>query len=256
VERTDVLEEPISPELVLVDGELAARAREASADSPWLLPAVAEARQCAEAARPVAVEQRPAPEAPRRQPSFSGHLRATAVIGCVLVAVLAAVSLAPELVPGSAKPTLARRGAERAALAPPKPSTSKPAMRPPKAERVVKPKPRAAPKREPKPEPKTTKPKRSARPAPAPKPAAKPKIRAPVRVERVFSWRRYRGAVYYQVHLQRGAKTVYEARTLQRTASIRLKLRPGRYHAVVRPAIPSDVGIILGPTIMDKIVRI
>jgi hypothetical protein len=251
VERTDVLEEPISPELVLVDGELAARAREASADSPWLLPAVAEARQRAEAARAVAVEERPAAEAPA-EPSFSGHVRATAVIGSALVALLAAVALAPELVPGSAKPTLARRSAEPAALTPPTPSTPKPAAKRPQAKRVVKPK--AAPKTKPKPT--TTKPKPSARPAPAPKPAAKPKPRAAVKVTRVFSWRRYRGAVYYQVHVLRGAKTVYEARTLQRTASIRLKLRPGRYHAVVRPAVPSDVGIILGPTIMDKIVRI
>ena len=255
MERTGVLEEPISPELVLVDGELAARAREASGASPWLLPAGAPAPHRAAAPRPGSVGQRPAPEAPADEPSFSGHLRATAVIGSALVALLAAVALAPELVPGSAKPTLARRSVEPVAPTSPKPSTSKPAAKRPKAQHVPKPK-AAAPKTEPKPKPKATKRKRSAPRAAAPKPAPKPKPRAAVKVARVFSWRRYRGAVYYQVHLLRGAKTVYAARTLQRTASIRLKLRPGRDHAVVRPAIPSDVGIILGPTIMDKIVRI
>jgi hypothetical protein len=70
---------------------------------------------------------------------------------------------------------------------------------------------------------------------------------------RVLSWRRYRRAAYYQVHLQRGAKTVYQVRTFKRTASIRLKLRPGKYHAVVRPAFSTDAGITLGPAILDKI---
>jgi hypothetical protein len=253
VERTAVLEEPISPELVLVDGELAARAREASRDTPWLLPAVAEAQRHAAAAPAALVEERPAPDAPRDESSLTGHLRATAVLGFSLVALLALVALAPELVPGSAKPTLATRPAapKPAALIPP--TTSKPAEKRPKAKAAVKPK--AAPTTRSKPKP-ATKPKRTAPPASAPKRAAKPKARAPVRVERVLSWRRYRGAVYYQVHLLRGSTTVYSARTLQRTARIRLRLRPGRYHAVVRAAIPGDAGIILGPAILDRIVRV
>jgi hypothetical protein len=37
---------------------------------------------------------------------------------------------------------------------------------------------------------------------------------------------------------------------------MRLKLRPGRYHAVVRPAMPNDAGIILGPAIVDRIVKV
>jgi hypothetical protein len=77
-----------------------------------------------------------------------------------------------------------------------------------------------------------------------------------VKVERAFSWRPVRGAAYYEVLLQRGATTIYEARTTKRTASIRLKLRPGRYHAVVRPAISNDAGIVLGPAIVNKIVRV
>jgi hypothetical protein len=37
---------------------------------------------------------------------------------------------------------------------------------------------------------------------------------------------------------------------------MRLELRPGTYHAVVRPAVPNEAGITLGPAIMDKIVRV
>ena len=77
-----------------------------------------------------------------------------------------------------------------------------------------------------------------------------------IEVERAFSWRPVRGAAYYQVLLQRGATTIYEARNSKRTAAIRLKLRPGRYHAVVRPAIPNSAGITLGSAIVDKIVRV
>jgi hypothetical protein len=77
-----------------------------------------------------------------------------------------------------------------------------------------------------------------------------------VKVERVLSWPPYRGAAYYEVYLRRGATTVYEVRTSKLSAPIRLKLRPGRYHAFVRPAISTDAGIVLGPAIMDKIVRV
>jgi hypothetical protein len=235
VKRTGALEEPISPELVLVDRDLAVQAREASADPPWLLPAVAEARQGAGVTPAVSIKE------PRPRPSFSRHLRATAVVGCAVVALVAAVSLALELVPGSAKPTLAKRRAEAAAPAPKKPTKNAKAQGTPKpkAARTAKSKPQA-----------TRSPKRS-----APRRAAKPKAPPAVTFKRAFSWRRYRGAAYYQVHLQRGVKTVYEVRTLKRTASIRLKLRPGRYHAIVRPAFSTDAGITLGPAILDKIVR-
>ncbi|HKD32170.1 MAG TPA: hypothetical protein VKB73_01740 [Gaiellaceae bacterium] len=244
MERTGALVEPISPELVLVDEDLAVHARTALPDPPWVLSAVAEARQRVEVAPALAVEEGPAPKLSRRRswPPFARHLRATAVFGCAVVALVAILSLTLELVPGSAKPTLATRRAAPAAPAAPKKSTSEHAVRRPKVQGA----------RERKSKPISTRsPERS-----VPRHAAKATARAAVRVNRVLSWRLYRGAVYYQVHLRQGAKTIYEVRTLKRTASIRLRLRPGRYHAVVRPAVPSDAGIILGPAIMDKIVRV
>jgi len=255
MERTRALEEPISPELVLVDGDLAVRAREASPDPPWVLPAVAEAQLHVEVTPAVTVEERPVQEVARRpaRPSFSRHLRATAVFGFAMVALVTVVALTLELVPGSTKPTLATRRAEPAALVPPKQSTSRQPAKPTRVQDTAKPKAAAT---------RTSKPKRTRRPkspapaASAPTRPAKPRARAVVNVQRVFSWRLYPGAVYYQLHLQRGSRTIYELRTLKRTASIRLPLRPGTYRTVVRPAIPSDAGIILGPAIIDKVVRV
>jgi hypothetical protein len=254
VERTRALEEPISPELVLVDEDLAVRARKASPDPPWVLPAVAEAQQHV-VTPAVTVEERPAPEVapPPARPSFSRHLRATAVFGVALVGLVTVVSLTLELMPGSAKPTLATRRAEPAAPAPSKQSTSAQPAKRPRVQESAKPKAAAKTRSKPK---RTRRPRSRPPAASAPTRAAKPRARAAVKVRRVFSWHLYPGAVYYQLHLQRGSKTIYEQRTLEPTASIRLTLEPGTYRTVVRPAIPSDAGIILGPAIMNKIVRV
>jgi hypothetical protein len=74
----------------------------------------------------------------------------------------------------------------------------------------------------------------------------------------VVTWRRYPAAVYYSVYLQRGTTTLFQTRTVRRGAVLpaHLALRPGTYHVVVRPAIPNDAGIILGPTIFRKTVRL
>jgi hypothetical protein len=236
VDRTTALEEPVSPELVLVDDDLAARARAALPDPSRPQPAGAETT-------------RPAAEVPPRRPHR--RLRAIVVFGCLAVTLVVAVALAVEFVPRSSRPTVATGGGGPAAPAAPKTISPKQTLTRAKAHATVK---RAsAPKAQSKPLP--TK-KRSTPHASAPRRATKPTVRPAVKVERVFSWRRFRGAAYYQVSLRRGATPVYEARTPKRTASIRLELRPGRYHAVVRPAMPTDAGIVLGPAIVDTIVKV
>jgi hypothetical protein len=76
-------------------------------------------------------------------------------------------------------------------------------------------------------------------------------------VQRVFSWHRAAAAVYYQFYLRRGAATIYQTRTVKLTAALPagLKLRPGTYQALVRPAIPGDAGIVLGAAILEKTIR-
>ena len=118
----------------------------------------------------------------------------------------------------------------------------------------------------PKTKPKSTKPQRAAKPKTrqnerpaaktptnrrASKPAPPPKPRTLTRAQRAVSWRRYPTAAYYEVYLRRGAKTLYETKTLRPSAMLpaHLTLRPGTYHVVVHPAIPSDAGIILGSAI-------
>ena len=234
MDRTTALAEPVSPELVLVDDDLAARAREALPDPSRPQRAVAETT-------------RPTPEVPPRRPH--SHLRAIVVFGCLAVAFVVAVALALEFVPRSSRPTVATGGGVPAAPAAPKTTAATPTVTHAKA--PVK----QARARKAKSKPLPTK-KRSTPRASAPRRAPRPTARAAVKVERVFSWHRFQGAAYYQVSLRRGATPVYEARTPKRTASIRLELRPGRYHAVVRPAMPTDAGIVLGPAIVDTIVKV
>jgi hypothetical protein len=98
---------------------------------------------------------------------------------------------------------------------------------------------------------------RRRRSALAPKPATTTP-RALAKTQRVFSWRRRAAAVYYQFYFQRGATTIYQARTVKLSVALpaRLKLRPGTYQVLVRPAIPSDAGVILGAAIIAKTIRV
>ena len=90
------------------------------------------------------------------------------------------------------------------------------------------------------------------------KPTATPKPRTLTRAQRTVSWRRYPTAAYYQLYLRRGSMTLYETKTLRPSAMLpaHLTLRPGTYHVVVHPAIPSDAGIILGSAIYRKTMRL
>jgi hypothetical protein len=63
--ESSLVEEPISAELVLVDRELARRARVALPDPPWLLPVLAEPQQAEVAAPRRFSEERSARPMPR-----------------------------------------------------------------------------------------------------------------------------------------------------------------------------------------------
>jgi hypothetical protein len=233
---------------VLVDQALGRRARAALPDPPWLVPALAELRERPREERVQApiVERAARPPDRRRQPS------AGSVVLVVIALAFAGVT-ALAFVPQSHGPSFVKAPVDQAAPAAP--------VRPPAVTR-----PKAATK------PKTTPPRQTSKPkkvrqAPATrtrakpresKPALAPKPRTLTRAERVVTWRRYPAAVYYAVYLQRGTKTLFQTRTLRPATVLpaRLALKPGTYHVVVRPAIPNDAGIILGPTLVRKTVKL
>ena len=245
-----VTEEPISSELVLVDQVLARRARAALPDPPWLVPALAELRERTAAEwAPAPVLERPArPSHGRRRPD-------AASLVLVIIALAFAGVAALAFVPLSRGPSFVTTPVEQAAPAVP---VRPPAAARPKATTKPKPtplrhaaKPRKTRQRE-RPAARTRTKRRASQPTAAPKP------RALTRAQRVVTWRRYPAAVYYAVYLQRGAKTLFQTRTVRPGTVLpaRLALRPGTYHVVVRPAIPSDAGIILASAIFRKTVRL
>jgi hypothetical protein len=246
------VEEPISSELVLVDEELAQRARGALPEPPWLLPVLAEIEEATDA---VSLEERPPPAAvagPAPAPRRARLTPTRAVVVLLLFALAPLAYLLYEFLPKPQGPTLAAR---------PEPTTPASTLSTPPA--VTAKTPPTEPKATSKPKAAPTKPKArtKAKPVtPAPKRAAKlePRRRALTRAQRVFNWHRVPGAVYYQFYLQRGSKTVFQARTVQPTARlpVGLKVRPGTYHVLVRPAIASDAGIILGAAVFGKTVTI
>jgi hypothetical protein len=252
-----VVEEPISSELVLVDGALARRARAALPEPPWLLPVLAELEESARATPPppVAAETpppstaEPAPAAPVARP----RRRLGAASGVSVALALAAVAvLSLAFLPLSRGPRVTTTPLRQAAPATP--------VRPPAAARPKRSAPTHTVTRA-RPKPKVARAKKPAaaakRPRPRPTRRAAPPPRPLPRTQRVFSWRRYPSAVFYELHLQRGAETLYETRTLTPRAVLPagLRLRPGTYHVFVRPAVPGDAGIMLGPAIMRRTIR-
>jgi hypothetical protein len=256
VGSTGYAEEPISPELALVDHGLAGRARAALPEPPWLLPVLAQLQeQAGRAEPPAAAEERLALEAaPERPPrrSIASHLSAAAPVALLLL--LLAV-LAISLLPPAQGPSFATEPTQRAA--PPAPTQPRTVASPKgTATRSAK---RSAEKRKIEPSPAKAKARtKPAAPRRAKKHAAKSSPQRLAKAQRVFRWKRYPAAVYYELHVQRGVKTVYEARTTRLSATLppRLRLRPGTYHVLVRPAIPSDAGIILGAAIVEKTLKV
>lgn len=253
-----VAEEPISSELVLVDEELARRARAGLPDPPWLVPALAELRERPRAERVAAPVAAPVPAPPARPPVRRRRPAASSVVLVVIALAFAGVA-ALAFVPQSRGPSFVTTPVEQAAPAvpvrPPAVTRTKPPAKPkPKStppRRAAKPKPRKAPRREP-PAAKTRPKRHAAKPRPARTP---PTLSS---AQRVVTWRRYPAAVYYVVYLQRGTKTIFATSSVRRRTvlPVRLALRPGMYHVVVRPAVPSDAGITLAPPILEKTLKV
>ena len=225
--------EAISPELVLVDTALAVRAR---ADLPW---------RPWEAHPPVEVVPIPGPPAaPTRHRRFTPALGVAALLGLGVLAM-------------SVLPTRDRPSLSSFALEPQAVPTVAPTRRPPQAQvrtaRVTRrPAPASKPRAGPAPSRAKAAPKPKAAPTPEPAPAPKPTPQPPPK--RMYAWKPFSGAVYYQVSFVRNGAAFYATQT--RTPRLRLpaglKLGPGRYRWTVRPAIVADLGIRLADPIIRR----
>jgi hypothetical protein len=248
----------ISPELALVDPELAAEAR-ASLPDPKPL---ARDRPVE---RPAALElPAPAPQGSRRSRGRD-VLSVTASLGALILALALAayVVIRPQDDPATA-------------ASPAQPPAS-PAPEPPAAPAQQQPQPQpsaaARPKPQPAPPPAS---RRKATPAPPPptanvlgakkvKPPAPPTARRrkasprpPADIQRVFIWAPAKGALYYRVEFLRNGKPFHAAQTAD--ASLRLpatlKLPPGTYRWSVRPATVGEAGVVLRRAILTRSFRV
>lgn len=228
--------EAVSPELVLVDPELAARARAALPDHPW--PA------------PVPIEAEPQRAAGRLPAAFWTFAFSFALI--VLVSGLSLVStddrptFAAEVERNQTALTGTTDATATQRTAPARPKRVE-RTRSVRARPKTRPRRAAAPEAQPKRRARRQAPPRQARPTPSP---ARPRFRP----ARVFSWPPHAGAAYYQVVFLRNGRPFY--RTRARTARLRVPARvrftAGSYRWSVRPAIAAASGIRLARPIVDS----
>jgi hypothetical protein len=241
----------VSPELVLVDPELATRARAALPDHPW--PA------------PVRIEPRPRPAEPGGAPvGLKFWMFILGVI--VLVGALTLVSTRD-------RPTLAAEvegnegrvpatSTSSVAQPKPKPGAAKPkprAARPKSTQRSGENRARSSPP--PSGRPRTQTPARPRAQTPAPptrRTVPRRAVRQGFRPARIFSWPPRAGASYYQVVFLRNSKPFYRTRTTAARLRLpeRVRFTAGIYRWTVRPAIASDAGIVLALPVVDSTFRV
>jgi hypothetical protein len=242
----------VSPELVLVDPDLAARARAALPDHPW--PA------------PVPIEPSTPAQPPSRTPFgagfwLTGLALVLAVGGLTLISTNDRPTFAAEVgsegrVPAAGTtPTIE---SERSAPTPAQPTPPPAQPTPPPAQPTPPPAqptpPPAQPTPPPSARPRTTTSSSSTRRS---SPRRVPRRRG-FRPARVFSWPPRAGAAFYQVVFLRNSKPFYRAHPTTPRVEIPRGVRftAGIYRWTVRPAVASDRGVQLGLPIVDSTFKV
>jgi hypothetical protein len=247
VEPSELTDRTISPELVLVDPELAARARAALPERPW--PPVP--RITIEAAAPARVG--------RRRSFFIGYV----LLGFAAVCAVIVLSVLPR----PDRPTFAAspgevrtRTAQRPAPVTRNPSRTRSLKRP--VRRLKRPVRRrvapAPPTRQRTTVPETVKaPARRTPPSPQPRRRRGP-VSVPVKPGPSFAWPAIVGARAYEVLFLRNAKTFYKGQTAIPRIRLpaRLRFTPGVYRWVVWPMIASARGLQRRAPIVDSTFRV
>jgi hypothetical protein len=260
VEPTEPTTGSISPELVLVDPDLAAGARAALPDHPWPAPLRIEPRESTRR---------------RQEPTRHRRIPIAATFSILSFAALVGI-LGLSLLPTRDQPTFAAEGrSQPTAPSPPRgvstqrtaPSSTPGASSQPTAPSPstgARPQPAAQGKKTAAPQRKNPRPKRTKKtsgqrrsPATPPVPSGRRKL-PQFEPARTFAWVPQARAAYYQLALFRNGRSVYQTRTRapRLTLPRRVRFTPGQYRWTVRPAIRDQNRMRLADPIVDSTFRV